>query len=294
MNRNLNALVFGLAVFAAPMALAAGSAQIESGLGSDRARAGLEFDGARLRMQASTGAAAGQGYLIFRDGKAYTVGDMDGQPFVMEMGAMMKMAGQMAAQGAPRDGLDDVAAYHGLSATGRSETVAGLRGEVYRLDYTTRSGDRQSKEMVLTANTTAREMTEALSAFGTAMQAAAGIVEPEGSLQLQAEFQRRGLGLLRVGDEFRVLSLSTSKPAAARFELPAEPMQMPAGLSGLGALGGAGGAASGNPLGGVFGQKVERQQDRVQGRAEAEVDSATDRAVDKVLDKAFGKLFGGD
>lgn len=293
MNRKLNALIFALTVSAMPAALAAGSAQIESGLGSDRARAGLEFDGSRLRMQAATGAAA-EGYLIFRDGKAYTVGDMGGQPFVMEMGAMMKMAGQMAAQASPRDGLDDIAVYHGLSATGRGETVAGVRGEIYRLDYTTRSGSRESKEMVLAANATAREMTETLRLLATAIQASAGVAEPEGSLQLQAEFQRRGLGLLRVGDEFRVLSLSASKPASGRFELPAAPTEMPAGLSGLGALGAGGEAGSGGPFGAIFGQKVDRQQDRVQGRAEAEVDSATDRAVDKVLDKAFGKLFGGD
>lgn len=279
-------LLFTAGLLMAGTAVAGGVAEIESGDGGERVRSQLEFDRDRLRMEARFGDGAGEGYLIFRDGKPYAVSQVEGQTLVMEMGSMLAMGGPMA-QGAGTD-FSEVVEYLGLSATGRAETVGGLRGEVFRLDYRTANGARESRELVLGTQRAVRELTLALMQMSQALQQVAGTSEPEGSLKLQAELDRRQAGLLRYGDEFRLLSLADRTPPASRFELPAAPVQMPAGLPFPAAAGGAE-----SPFGGVLGEKMERQKERVEGRTEAEADAATDRAVDKVLDKAFGKLFGG-
>lgn len=281
-------------VLAAPCgALAGGTAEIETGSGSDRLRTTIEFDGAKVRMLTALpqGEDAPQGEMILRDGKVYAVIDRGSNPTVMEMSGMMKMIGGAMQQAPSPDAFDEVARYHGLSATGRAETVGGLRGEVFRLDYETKAGTRESTEVVLATQAVAREMSLSMAAVGSTMAESMGVIEPEGSRQLQAELERRKVGVLRFGDEYRVLSLNSSTPPASRFVLPAAPMQMPA-LPGL--QGGAGVQGSaGVGVGGLLGEKIERQKDRIEARSEGETDAATDRAVDKVLDKAFGKIFGG-
>lgn len=288
-----------LALMLPLLAHAGGTAVVEAGSGKDLVRSTMEFDGKLLRVTptASQGADAPDAYLIFRDGKPYSVVNTDGPPVVMEMSAMMKMMGDVVGQQTSgASAFDKVTAYHGLTETGRVETVGGVRGSVYRLDYQTENGQRQTAEMVLASNVVAREFTTAMTAFGKAMTAASGLTDPAGSQQLEAELARKNLGVLRFGDEFRLLSLDGKTPAAGRFTLPAAPTQMPAmpgGFSLPGMGGGAGaGAKSGVDLGGMIGDKVERQKERIEARGEGEADAATDRAVDKMLDKAFGKLFG--
>jgi hypothetical protein len=142
-------------------------------------------------------------------------------------------------------------------------------------------------------------MSESLDLMGKTMAQIFGVQVPDGSYRMSQEIMGKGNGILRFGNEYRLVSISSDTPSASRFNLPAEPQQMP-DLGNLlsGANAGASGSASGsantgsNPLGGLFGQKAERQQQRVEQRADQEVDQATDTAVDKALDKAFDKLFG--
>lgn len=294
-------LALSLLCLARPVA-AGGSAVFEAGDGEERGQVSLEFDGDRLRMTPQGGQqAGGSGYVVFRDGRMYSVATNDGETVVFETSQMMKMmGGVMAQQMAIDTGLDDIAAYHGLNATGRSETHAGITGEVYTVDYTTRAGKREKTELVLAKNATLVEMSTAMTAFSEMMAKAMGQPQDStpGAKALTEEFQRRKLGVLRVEDSFRLTKLDTATPKAARFTLPAEPMVMPdmsalpAGLFGAGAAGAAGVDADGNPVAEVVDDKVERQKQRVQQRAEQEADQATDQVVDKALNKAFDKLFG--
>lgn len=286
-----------LALMLPLLAQAGGTAVVESGSGAEAVRSTLEFDGTKLRVTSTLpkGAEQVDAYMIFRDGKPYSVVNNEGTPMVMEMSAMMKMMGSMAQhQTGGTNAFDDVTVYHGLTDTGRAETVGGVRGKVYRLDFETQSGQRQSSEVVLASNVVLREFTTAMMAFGTAMTEASGIGDAEGGKQLQAELARRNLGVLRAGDDFRIVSLDDKTPAQGRFVLPAAPMQMPEMPGGF-ALPGMGGSAQGGVgVGGTIGGKIERQRERIEARSEGEADAATDRAVDKVLDKAFGKIFGGE
>lgn len=294
-----------LALLAASSAMAGGTAVMEAGDGKDRSQVQFEFDGDKLRM--STGVQGeGESYGIFRDGKMYTVSISNGKPMVIDTSAMMKMMGKMVAEQAAsmNTGLDDIAEYHGLKATGRSETHAGITGEVFVMSYTTKGGKREEQEVVLAKNKTLVEMTDAMTLMSETMAEAMNnkIKETPGARAMVEEFKRKNVGMLRSGNDFRLVSLDTSTPGSARFKLPAEPTQMPAmpegmfGEGGLGALFGGEAAAEtdadGNPVADKVDEKVERQKQRVGNRAEQETDAATDRAVDKVLNKAFDKLFG--
>lgn len=297
-RRTLLSLALLSQVLIAPAALAGGMVEFEAGDGEDRQRVQFEFDGDKLRMTpvAKKGSEDAMGYAIFRDGKMYSVVDNDGETMVIDMASMMKMMGGAMANSAQFDtGLDDIAEYHGLNATGRSETHAGITGEVYTVDYTTRAGKREKTEMVLAKNATLVEMSTSMTAFSEMMAKAMGQAsDTPGAKALEAEFRAKKLGLLRIEDDMRVVRIDTSTPSAGRFKLPAAPMEMPAmpagmeGLFGGGAAAGAGAAVDDS----VVADKVERQKERVKSRADQEVDEATDRSVDKVLDKAFDKLFG--
>ena len=275
--------------------LLAGSAVIEGGSGKDTVRMSLEYrSGGLLRMQPE---GQGQdGTMIMRDGKLYTVSN----GMVIEMGSMMRQLGGAMAQSTPGSGPDDLNRFVSLKGTGKSETVAGVKGEVYELKYEDENGKLVTEEMVLSKDARAVEMRKAMEQMGQNMRVAMNRPETDGERKLMAAYGN--FGVLRYGTDFRVVSLSDKNPAMSRFELPAEPTQMP----NLGNLlgGGAGveananaeaGASSGGAfgaLGGLFGKQTERQQQRVEQRVEGETNQATDEAVDSVLDKAMDKLFG--
>lgn len=272
------------------LALGGGTAVVVSGEEGATARSQIEFDGNRLRMQ-SVGEEGSQGYMIVRDGRAYTVIDQgDGQAMVIDAAAAMKsLGGLMPQQGMqqPALGAQDMARFVSLTDAGRSETVAGISGRVHTLTYVDADGATQTETLVLSKDGRVRELTEAMLLMGRTMTELAGLPANAAADQLSAQLKSQGL--LRHGTTFSLVSLSADRPAASRFDLPAEPTQMPD----LGALsGGADNGGSGGLLGGLFGNKAERQQQRVEGRAESEVDKATDGAVDKAMDKLFGKLFG--
>lgn len=295
-RRTLLPLALLTQVLMAPAVLAGGMVEFESGSGEDRQRVQFEFDGDKLRMtpMAGKGSEEASGYAIFRDGKMYSVVDSDGEKMVIDMASMMKMMGGAMANSAQFDtGLDDIAEYHGLNATGRSETHAGITGEIYTVDYTTRAGKREKTEMVLARNATLVEMSTSMTAFSEMMAQAMGqAADKPGAKALEAEFRGKKLGLLRVEDDMRVVRVDKATPSAARFKLPATPTEMPAMPAGMEGMFGGAAAGGANAEDGVVADKVERQKERVKSRADQEVDEATDRGVDKVLDKAFDKLFG--
>jgi hypothetical protein len=297
---SLSAASAALALALMPaLAWAGGKAVVESGDGSsNQVRSSIEYDGkGALRMDVADQPG---NYMLVRDGKVYSVVSQDGQPVVMDLGAMMKMMGGMAQQMAaqqPMAGSRDVVEFVSLSATGGSESVAGVDGRVYQLTYVDGNGQRQTETVVLSADARAHELTQAMFTMSTTMAQTMQIALPSGGQRLQSEIAGGKQGILRYGSQFRVLSFDGGSPAASRFALPAEPVQMP-GLGGM-LSGGVqadaeleASAQDTGAVGDIVGEKAERQQQRVEDRANQEVDQATDSAVDKVLDKAFDKLFG--
>jgi hypothetical protein len=267
----------------------------------------IEFDGNRMRLEPKS--APNGGYMIVRDGKLYSVALKDGQPMVLDVGAMMQMLGPTLRQAAPPQALDDVGEFRSMNPLRRTEVIAGITGDLHELVYTTRDGTEKRTEIVLASEPRLIELSSAMMAMGNAMQQAFGDKSTPGSEALERQLRDNGKGILRFGDEYRLVSLAGPTPAAARFELPAAPMAMPSfpGMPGMPGMGsGAPAAASGAQSAGapaaapatgfslpdLFGSKADRQKSRAEDKVGSEVDAAGDRAVDKAIERAFGRLLG--
>jgi hypothetical protein len=263
-----------------------------------------DLDHARIAIDAAGLPAGTESYNLMRDGKLYTVTRHEGQVTVMELGAMLRLAGRMVpALKSPGDAADvrDVTA---LEPTGRRERVAGVDGTVYTLRFTDDGGTERTQEIVLGDDPTLREMTAVMRRYGQLMQQAAGMPAgadgDEDPSPLRRAVARQHAGLLRMGTQMTVTVVERGTPAAERFVLPAAPVQLPdmAGLAGMGALAGAAAtsaampAAEGNVASDEARRQQERQQQRVKDRARSEVDNAADQAVDKLIGGFLDKLRG--
>lgn len=264
----------------------AGSATLETGQGADRQSVQIEYRDAQVRMLVPGQAGSA---MLLRDGKAYMITP----EAVMDLSGVGRMfASSLQAPAiAPRD----LSRFQGLDATGRSETLAGAKGEVFVLRYLDEQGQERREEIVLSKDRRAQELAVSLEHMGTTLAQAMGAqTDPQDAAQAELRAKLGARGVLRYGEHFRIAAFGPD-PAASAFELPAAPqqVQMPS-LEALGAASAAGEPAAqgaGGVLGKIFGDKAQRQQQRVEQRSEAEVDQATDQAVDNVLDKAFDKLF---
>lgn len=173
-------------------------------------------DAETLRMETGDDSS----YFIMRDGKAYSVTQAGGTPRVMDMAAMMQMMRAMGGQSAPQPAPDSFGSVGKVEATGATETVAGIKGRVYRMTWTDPDGSKHSGEAVLTDDPLAVQMTSAYLGSVTAMFGS------DNSSSFQSGLPGKDRGLLRVGDSFQVTSISRTDPPASAFELPAEPMDM--------------------------------------------------------------------
>ncbi|EED35690.1 conserved hypothetical protein [Luminiphilus syltensis NOR5-1B] len=279
----------------------AGIATIES---SDGGETTLEYNETMLRINSAESTDA---YMVVRDGNMYSVVDTGDGMMVMDAGAMMKQLGNSGML--PTDWNSDLAGeLLSFEDTGKKETVAGIRGDVYEARFRDEDGEERLETLVLSSDPRVQEYTQAMGQ----MMAFATSIAPEASREKSDDFMQRltamDAGVLRFGDDMRVSTISGETVPADRFELPAEPTDM-SGLSGLlGKLStteaaDSEGESSTEPeeeekgglfssVMGVLGAKTERQKDRVEDQVDETVDEETDKATDSVIDKALGTLFG--
>ncbi|MCK9517011.1 MAG: hypothetical protein WCZ18_06620 [Ottowia sp.] len=209
------ALAFALTLLAPLPALAAGSATIANG--DDVSQLSWQ-DTQRIRVDLP----GDEGYMVLRDGKTYMVSARpeSGMPPVMEVGDMMR--GMVDAFGDMADADESASPLsqhiESIKKTGATETVAGIKGDVYDAVIADDKGKTTSTQLVLTNDPLAAEMTDAYFAFTASMIGAERIAPFRDALP------RKQRGLLRVGDEMVVQAISKDKPAADAFELPAEPV----------------------------------------------------------------------
>jgi hypothetical protein len=200
------------------LAIAGGKATLQAASGTGHATTiHIEWQNSRtLRMQTD----GGPSYFIARDGKAYSVTMNDGRPMVMDMASMMSMmrgAPKGGAVGAKAPAFADPGSFE---ATGATETVAGVKGDVYRMQWTDAHGKHKTQDVVLTDDPTVVEMTRAY--FGSV----SSMFGNSDASRFQDKMPGNDQGLLRVGDQFRVESISHENPADSRFKLPAKPMSL--------------------------------------------------------------------
>src|SRR5690606_20660443 len=163
-----------------------------------------------------------------------------------------------------------------IDKTGRRETVAGIEGEVWIFHYTDADGVEQSEEMVVSSDPRAAEFRDAMQDFGRSMMVTLG-QDPDAVGAMDDTLDTEGVGMLRIGDSMKVVSISRDTVSESRFELPAAPTSIP-GLADLMNRGAAtqtgadadtaGEAAQGGLFGGIFSRQAERQAERQQDRVE--------------------------
>lgn len=212
-----------ISVFTAP-AFAAGTATVEGSGPSGSVEMKIRWAGDNLRMDFPAQPGT---YMIVREGKTFSVSSQGGQVMVMDMSSMGQMAQAMGAQAGVAIGPQSAVSLEKVEATGEDETVAGIPGEVYRIDWTDGSGNKRSDTAVLTDNPLVFELTDAFRRHVEAM--GVGATDPIGKA-----LAIREMGVLRFANNFRVLSIAEDTPSSDLFKLPAEPMNLQQMMQGMG------------------------------------------------------------
>ncbi|WP_456379843.1 DUF4412 domain-containing protein [Thiolapillus sp.] len=218
-SQTFNLVILSLLLLTGPL-LAGGMATIKTGKGSESVTMVLEYSGAdKVRMNMPR-QQEGNGYMLARDGKAWMVMDMQGQVMVMDMAQMAGMA-----QGGPPG--NDAIKQELLKArkTGRKETVAGYDGEVYEITWRDNRGVHTA-DVVLSSHPDAVAYSRAWMGFAQNMERAMG-GGSDMNKSIGSYLNKEELGMLKMGDEFVVLSIKPGNISESRFKLPKATMQMP-------------------------------------------------------------------
>jgi len=205
---------------------AAGTVTIESKADGEHMSMVIEYlDNNTLRMNFP--GQEKESYMLIKDSKVYTVTNINNVPMVMDMGAISKMASAFGGQENDNDQATGPLSYQvmDMKATGKKETVAGFKGEVYRVTAK-EGGVTRTEEIVFSADPKVRAYSDAWREAGKTMQKVMG-TDMAVENDMNHYMEKHKLGLLRYGTEFRVAAIDSSKPAADRFTLPTSPMTMP-------------------------------------------------------------------
>ncbi|GAB3276330.1 hypothetical protein [Parahaliea aestuarii] len=247
----------------------------------------FEYEGNQLRINAG---ANGEGYMLLRDEKMYVVNYNEGKPMVFDLGSAFRMFGQMAASATPNTVESKVIS---LKATGASETLGGIKGEVYELRFVDHEGRERQDTMVLSSDPLAIGFRDAIENMANTI--ASNLDEEdikqqvEASEKLQQQLADLDKGVLRYGKDMQVRSIKDTTVDAQRFVLPAEPTDLGGMMSGMFG-GGSGQNGSGGGLGGLFGGGSSDEDAPADQGSEGSGSAAED--VGKAVGEAFGKLFG--
>jgi hypothetical protein len=233
----------------------------------------LDTDTSRLNVSQQ----GDNGYLLVRDGKAYNVGRHDGEWIVLDMAQLGKMA---SALGQNRSlGLEHATQVIQMTNTGRSERVAGIKGNVYALKWRDHTGKTRHDELVLSEDRRVIAFTKAWTRATETIRRSFTDTPPAKDELMVRIGGKKNAGILRLGDEMVIASIEPTPDEPSRFELPAPITQMPdMGELMKGAGGSQSEAEEGGLFGGVFGRKADQ-----------ETDNAIDRTINKVFDGLFGK-----
>ena len=291
-----------LTAFASASLAGAGEIEMESKADSETVLMTFSYDGqdlARMAMQSKD--REGKGSMIMRDGKIYSAVTSDGQTVVIDMADMSKLASSFSNQDQSTELF--YSKLISLDKTGKTESIAGIKGDVYTMVWDD-NGTPRTSEIVLSQDKAVVDYTRAWINFGDRM-ADIFDIQRESENDLRDTIVDEKVGILRMDDQFILTSLTTKRPSPATFELPAEPMEVP-NMEGLGKLLNsapadtdteANSAESEEKTGlwGAISKKLDRQANRQKDRSDEIVDDATDEATDRAVgdavDEAVDKVF---
>ena len=172
--------------------------------------------------------AGSEGYMLVSGSKVYMVtrtGDELNAMDMDEMAGMMKMFGQNTPSA-----TGNKAGQTRFEPTGRKETVAGYKGEVYRVIYTDVSGKTHEDEVVLSNHPDIKKLNQSWVALASRMSQIMGRDAAEELRQATQAAREHGYGgMLRSGDDMILESLEKPSLKASHYQLPkgVEMVQMP-------------------------------------------------------------------
>lgn len=172
-------------------------------------------------------------YLIMRGDKLYSVSTAGKRTIVMDLSAMAGMMGglqgRMGAQTPDTSpGPNRAVEVESIGATGESEVIAGIKGEVYEVRWRDEDDQLHTDRAVLSDDPLAAELLGVMEEVARTYAEARG---REHSGAFERALSERGLGVLRYHD-MRLTGISGEAPDPAAFELPAEPMD-PSNMGGM-------------------------------------------------------------
>lgn len=204
-------------------AFAGGTATLEASADDRQSRMEVRWSGDNMRMDFPRQQGA---YMLVRGDNSYSVVNQGGRIMVMDMSSMGRMAESMGGQARAEISAHQAQSLEGIEATGESETIAGIEGEVYRIQWIDGAGNKHKESAVLSGDPLVVGFTGAFRQF-----AEAGNGQPDA---IGKALAKRELGVLRFGDKLTVVSISDDIPSSGVFELPAEPMDMQEMMKGFG------------------------------------------------------------
>lgn len=125
----------------------------------------------------------------------------------------------------PSIGDEGIKMLYGFTDSGREESVAGVTGKVFQLDYYDTNMQLVKEEIVLSSDPRVQDVTRAWQAYGDL--SLAGSTESRGRDAVQNYLSANHLGVLRFGDQYKIEAFGVT-PAADRFQLPTENAVIPA------------------------------------------------------------------
>lgn len=204
----MKSFVTGMLLVATMPVFAEGKATIDTGNGQETMQMVLHWTEDNMRMDFP---AQQHGYLLLRDGKGYMVAQQGDRTVITETPLLKTMSDDNYDDTNPSS-ASQAKSVENLEATGDTETIAGIEGEVYRIEWLDRSGETHENELVLSDDPLARGM---LRAFQGYLITVTGEIDPIGDALLE-----RDLGMLRFNDRFNVVELADASADAVSYDLP--------------------------------------------------------------------------
>lgn len=215
----LKQLFFFLSLLVTYSALASGTAQFKGVDGGEAYTLSLEYldrNTSRIDMDDKGDV---ESYLLFKEKQAQVVTGYQGSTVVVDLANMSTIAqnlGVMSVLGIDSDTLQiDIIS---MEATGKKEKVAGIEGEVYKLTWA-RNNVKQQDELVLSSNNQIWEYTEAWASAVDTINNSSPSININGDALL-SKISNEKLGILRLGNRFRLVSVFNKPVNPSRFDTP--------------------------------------------------------------------------
>ena len=158
-------------------------------------------------------------YLLFKDRQAQVVTDYQGNTLVVDLANISTVAqnlGVMSLLGIDSEAL--LVRVISMEKTGNKERVAGIDGEVFKLTWS-RNNVQQQDQLVVSSNRQAWEYTQAWIEAIEIISKSSPSIDIKGD-KLLTRLSNDKLGILRLGDRFRLVTVQNRQVNPARFIAP--------------------------------------------------------------------------